>query len=382
MKIGDITKEINKRSVLFWDKIPSMDGAIKSIDKDNNLILKKGDITLKYKAILIGTHVLASQEFHWSWGNNGFPSGNDSRASVLFDFGNERKMKSFTSPIVSVDETLIMINNSTSLLDDDSDSDDDTPVSKYTLLELMSLSGMRLKSKMILGVDVGDNTIYLSVVSDNPLEGSTDIKNVSADIQDDDPEYTDNDVYSFIANFLNKIVPNQWHTVLADIKFDKENRVFGFRIVYRFNEKGGYNVFNISAKHKNELSKIFLDLINIIPSAWDGMRFTLQSDNKFETEFKYSGYTWMDAYNKRYLLKDMETGHLFYTLKMCWNHMVDEDIQIKPAKDFDFLNAYSNGYLKEGIYKIIKEIGMRKDISDDFSLKINDVIKAIKSGAI
>ncbi|MCP4552479.1 MAG: hypothetical protein GY834_10670 [Bacteroidetes bacterium] len=65
----------------------------------------------------------------------------------------------------------------------------------------------------------------------------------------------------------------------------------------------------------------------------------------------------------------METRHLFYTLKMIWNHTVPEEMQLKPFKKYR-LNM-SKDYLKDAVSCMVTELNTRRNLE----LYITEIIK-------
>lgn len=377
MKISDIINELNKRRKIFWTKHADMKDAIQALDVDYNYVLKQGGKTKVFKATLIGTCKLDIEEFQWAWRSTLIPKHITEPSRLLFNFGKTKKIKEFTTPFLTVNPTLIMINNSNSTLDVDLLDTGQAPISKYSTDELICLSGMQLKAKAVVTLFFDNMEVYLAVTNSNPI-----LELENEEEENNEPEYNDIDVCNYIARSLNDILPVNWHQSLLDAKFDKENNSFIFRIKYNFKINGKYNTLEYKTldlkNKKRNISSALFDLINIMPSKWESMRYTLQSDSSFETNFQYSDYVWRDAYQNSYLLCDMETDHLFYTLKMAWNQMVEEKYHIQPFKEYDFLGMYSNEYFKEGIYAIIKELRNREDLFDDFKPHIKFIIESIK----
>jgi hypothetical protein len=79
-------------------------------------------------------------------------------------------------------------------------------------------------------------------------------------------------------------------------------------------------------------------------------------------------YRWLDADGNPHLLANMETSHLYYTLRMVWNHIVPIDVSISPRKEYDFsLNkSYTISYFKLSAKEILCEINQRNNLSNNF----------------
>lgn len=95
-------------------------------------------------------------------------------------------------------------------------------------------------------------------------------------------------------------------------------------------------------------------------------------------------YKWLDGYGDPHLPSTMETSHLYYTLRMVWNHIVPHEFSISPRRDYDFSanKSYTISYFKTSVIELLSEINKRKDISHKLSKDIamaNDNISIIKT---
>lgn len=60
---------------------------------------------------------------------------------------------------------------------------------------------------------------------------------------------------------------------------------------------------------------------------------------------------------------DMETRHLFYVLRMIWNHFMPEELKIQPYNKYRFSSFYNNDYLKTAIIACGKALEFRDDLT-------------------
>jgi hypothetical protein len=83
--------------------------------------------------------------------------------------------------------------------------------------------------------------------------------------------------------------------------------------------------------------------------------------------------------NKLISPSQMETRHLFNTLRMIWNHTMPSDARIHPYKEYDFSSYYTPSYLKIAILKIGVELLNRKDIRPQWAKELDIMINYINS---
>ena len=99
-------------------------------------------------------------------------------------------------------------------------------------------------------------------------------------------------------------------------------------------------------------------------------------DDWFRT---HRGFQWMDKYYVQHYPKDMATHHLFYTLRMIWNHTVPEDMKIKPYKHYRLdPNAYNKEYLITAIRALGEELARRND-TELYMPQLNKMMEFMKN---
>lgn len=77
------------------------------------------------------------------------------------------------------------------------------------------------------------------------------------------------------------------------------------------------------------------------------------------------GFLWKTSRNQggEYLApKDMATHHLFFTLRMIWNHTMPEDARSVNYKQYQFGPSYTKEYLVEAIKALTYELATRQDM--------------------
>ncbi len=78
-------------------------------------------------------------------------------------------------------------------------------------------------------------------------------------------------------------------------------------------------------------------------------------------------YMWRDKHCDFHDPKEMETRHVFFTLRMIWNHHAPLEARIEPYKRYRFDPFYTNEYLSQSIKVLMTELATRKDIVPYFS---------------
>lgn len=75
-------------------------------------------------------------------------------------------------------------------------------------------------------------------------------------------------------------------------------------------------------------------------------------------------WVWKTSDNRRLSPSNMDTNHLFNTLKMIWNHFMPTEFRITPFKQYSYFSSfYTREYLGEAIQKIGKELLNRDDLT-------------------
>jgi len=92
--------------------------------------------------------------------------------------------------------------------------------------------------------------------------------------------------------------------------------------------------------------------------------------NKELEEFKIpqasEGFVWIGKGGVPYLPVEMETSHLFFTVRMIWNHSAPENMKIKPYKRYLFGPTYTNEYMLSAIASLLRELCRRDDMTAYF----------------
>lgn len=76
-------------------------------------------------------------------------------------------------------------------------------------------------------------------------------------------------------------------------------------------------------------------------------------------------FVWNDAFGKSYPVGNMDTHHLFYSVRMLWNHLLPAHVQMKPFKKKAIGNPHSE-YWKQAMAVMWRVLLDRKDITPKF----------------
>lgn len=76
---------------------------------------------------------------------------------------------------------------------------------------------------------------------------------------------------------------------------------------------------------------------------------------------KKPDFIWKTKDDRRYKVKDMETRHLFNTIRMIWNHKMPADAALGSFIRYEFGSFYTNEYLELAIKKMLPELILRND---------------------
>ena len=77
-------------------------------------------------------------------------------------------------------------------------------------------------------------------------------------------------------------------------------------------------------------------------------------------------FEWRDQKGVFHKVTEMETRHLFFTLRMVWNHSAPDDLKIEPFKRYRFGDFYTPEYIVAAVRSISLELGTREDLTPYF----------------
>lgn len=77
-------------------------------------------------------------------------------------------------------------------------------------------------------------------------------------------------------------------------------------------------------------------------------------------------FKWKPNGAEEIAVSEMETRHLWFTLKMIWNHTMPEQHKFHPYKKYAFGPRYTTEYMLEAVSEILKVLKDRKDIQKNW----------------
>lgn len=63
---------------------------------------------------------------------------------------------------------------------------------------------------------------------------------------------------------------------------------------------------------------------------------------------------------------EMDTPHLYFTLRMIWNHVAPEELRLYPYRQYKFGPYYTTEYTREAVAHLGAELLTRKDIREEW----------------
>lgn len=81
-------------------------------------------------------------------------------------------------------------------------------------------------------------------------------------------------------------------------------------------------------------------------------------------------FKWRDKKGVFHTPKSMETRHLFYTLRMIWNHSMLDTMRIEPYTRYTFNSFYTPAYMKEAIQHVGTELFKRNDLLPEWEMHL------------
>lgn len=85
-------------------------------------------------------------------------------------------------------------------------------------------------------------------------------------------------------------------------------------------------------------------------------------------------FKWRTKGGEFYKPHNMTTHHLFFTIRMIWNHSVPEHMQIKPFKKYILSDFYDREYLIKAVYNLALELSTRDDLTSYYKESIKVIL--------
>jgi hypothetical protein len=83
------------------------------------------------------------------------------------------------------------------------------------------------------------------------------------------------------------------------------------------------------------------------------------------------GFMWRDRQGTFHKPENMTTQHVFFTLRMIWNHSAPLGMRIKPYKQYNFGSFYTKDYMITAVYALAEELSTRTDLQPYFIKCLN-----------
>jgi hypothetical protein len=93
----------------------------------------------------------------------------------------------------------------------------------------------------------------------------------------------------------------------------------------------------------------------------------------YDTSFK-----WLTRKKEFISIKDMETSHLFYTVRMIWNNTCIKGWEVGKVKRYVFAPCYTPGYLRKSVFNILLELSKRDNLPSYFITELKEMYSKFK----
>ena len=84
-------------------------------------------------------------------------------------------------------------------------------------------------------------------------------------------------------------------------------------------------------------------------------------------------FLWRDRHGEHHLPAHMETRHLFYTLRMIWNHTMPASARL-PGNLYGFGPTYTREYMLGAIVAIVPELATRTNMTPEWRRQLQHMI--------
>lgn len=85
-------------------------------------------------------------------------------------------------------------------------------------------------------------------------------------------------------------------------------------------------------------------------------------------------FKWKTQKGEFVSIVDMETSHLFYTLRMIWNHSMPKEAQVGDnIRKYQFSSYYTSKYTMQACYYILLELDSRTDLPVNLTFQFNQM---------
>jgi hypothetical protein len=85
-------------------------------------------------------------------------------------------------------------------------------------------------------------------------------------------------------------------------------------------------------------------------------------------------FRWRDSTGVFHDPAGMATRHLFFTLRMIWNHSMPASARLYPFKGYTFGSFYGRQYMLDAVKALAVELSTRKDITADWQRQLDHMV--------
>ena len=86
-------------------------------------------------------------------------------------------------------------------------------------------------------------------------------------------------------------------------------------------------------------------------------------------------FRWRDSRGQRHAPADMPTRHLFFTLRMIWNHTMPHSARLPEGNRYStFGPEYTEAYLKQAVRCLSSELSTRTDMAPDWQRQLDRML--------
>lgn len=98
------------------------------------------------------------------------------------------------------------------------------------------------------------------------------------------------------------------------------------------------------------------------------MTLTVQEPKEVSVPFQ-----WRDKKGEFHSVTGMRTGHLFYVVRMIWNHKMP--LKFEPYRRYSFSSFYTDEYMFDAIKAIVPELAKRTDLAPEWKQTIKQMVE-------
>jgi len=85
-------------------------------------------------------------------------------------------------------------------------------------------------------------------------------------------------------------------------------------------------------------------------------------------------WKWRDKFGQFHAPQEMETRHLFYTLRMLWNHFMPRHMNVgENINRYRFEAFYTPAYFRQAVYHCGRELMQRRDLTPQWKREIEEM---------